>query len=943
MQICHFIRKSLSLLAFSVVILLTAAGAAHSGVVDEDTMPAQRLELPNGLIVVVHEDHRNPIAAVVTHISSGYRNEDPGEAGISHLMEHMILRGTVEHPGFDDIPARVRELGGMLNGATGLDHSETFMVVPSDRVEEALGLAREIYTEPLFDVEALGRVKSIIRGEIEQKLEDPVSYARDLLLQKVLSSGGDAPGDEAMIESIESIGVQQLKRFHEDHYRPANTVLSVAGDVDAQRIFDRVRALFGEIPRGEMRRHGGPDLVEPQALRFARHLDRYASNVVLVGFPLPPAAKGDLAALRLVGAIVVDGQASRLRLPLMVQHYWVHRMDTTVAPFDGMGLFELSIVADDKFEDQALREFFVQLDHIRRYGVRPMELENARAFLATRRRHLQQDVLATARRQARIDRLEKKDILSQEAAEAQVTQADLQRVIERWLGIPRATVVELLDGPSMNARPFYARIGAKEMQGHLEGAVLAGAEKSGLPPAPSPPPSWYSRLELAGWARVMEETTVGEGGVERFEYPNGAVLLVREVPGAATAQMQVWFRGGRITELPNSSGGTALMQSLMVRHTFTRRPDDMARELDALGSELKILRTLDAFGFSMETLPADAPYAFDVLYDIVANPQFESSDLAWKIKLQIQRLHQGTGNLHRLSGELLRAAAWGDHPYGLPDQGIEKVLRGFNPSRMADMHTELCNPRNAVIVVTGAVNAELFHEFLDLYMKQWTDISDLYPAGAEAFFRSDLIDPLPPVEDGSVKEVYRSSPVAAVQVGVAAGGTRDPDRLEQDLLEAWLNASGGPLQEAMMAEDSVYRVAVGHQGGVLGGLLCAYAACPADDLPAVEKRLVNALGEAAVQPPSEERLTSVVRRWSTGFFLERQSGEELARFLAEREIAGLPPQTLHEHVQQMEACSAEGLATVARRILRDEPHAIGRVNGGHENKDGGHENKDGEQ
>ncbi len=900
----------------------------------------RRAELPNGLRVIVREDHRSPLVAVVTHVGSGYLNEDPGEAGISHLLEHMILRGTDTHPGFEDIPRAVRELGGVLNGATGFDHSETYLVVPSDKVEDALALASEIYTEPRFDREALGKVKEIIRGEIEQKLENPVDFARDLLLREVFSDGVQpAPGDRQRLAAIASLTVEQLRRFHEDHYRPPNTVVSVVGDVDAAAVLQAVRARFGEVPRGEMRRHAGSELVEPKALRFHRVMDSYDRNVVMVGFPLPLAAKRDLPALRLLGALVVDGAASRLRVPFMIEHDWAQGLSTRVVAFDRAGLFELAIEAPNTFEDQALREFFVQLDQIRRYGVRPQELENARTRVAIRRRIAGEDILTVARRQARAMLPLASGDRSADEAEAKVTVADLQRAITRWLAIPRAAVVELLDRAKMNSRPFYGRLDAAAMQGHLEGAVLAGADRQrGLPPKAPLPPSWVSRLELAGWAREFEKAP-REDGLRRFEYPNGAVLLVREIPTLDQVDLSIWFRGGRVTETANSAGQTALLQKLMVRRTVQRTQRDLADDLDALGTTLRPVRTLDAFGFSLDVQAMDLPYAFDLLYDVVANPQFEGREFGWAKFHQIRQVHADDGRLFVQSQDLLRRAAWGDHPYGLPEMGNEILIKKAHLSSLQDLHVDLCNPRNAVIVVTGGVDAEGVHEFLDLYMRQWSDISDLYPAGAGAFFQSELIDPLPPVEEGRSEEVHRSSPLAALQLGFSARGARAPEHSAQELLQWWLGGPDGPLAPAVLGTPAseggpaegdapvVYRLTTGEVGGALGGLLTVYAASTEADLPRVESSLVETLHAVAEQGPDPDRFLAVQAGWSTRFLLGLQRCADEGRFIARREIEGLPPQTPLDHREELRAVSVDEVSDLARKILREAPHAIGRVHG----------------
>jgi predicted Zn-dependent peptidase len=281
-----------------------------------------------------------------------------------------------------------------------------------------------------------------------------------------------------------------------------------------------------------------------------------------------------------------------------------------------------------------------------------------------------------------------------------------------------------------------------------------------------------------------------------------------------------------------------------------------------------------------------------------------------------------------MTSELVRQAAWGEHGYGLPARGSEKSIEQLRTDRLKDLFTETCNPRNAIITVTGDVEVQQVRDFLDLYMDQWADASDLFPAGAQAYFSSEFVDSLPPIESGAVQEVHRVSPVAAVQLGFAAPSTRDPRFPTYQLLSAWLGGTEGRFR-SRLREESVpaYRVAVEDHDGALGSLLGVYAACAPNEITSTEADLVNALQEAARAKPSPEEMRSVALRLTTDILLHHQTLADRNALLARREAFGMAPEEPEDQVHQYETITVQEVEALARQMLLDVPYATGRVQG----------------
>lgn len=881
--------------------------------------------LPNGLTLVVREDHRSPLVAIVTRVGSGYLQESESQSGWSHLLEHVILRGTKTHPDPGEVDSLVASMGGVINGATTYDHSETFLVVPTAQVQPALSLMAEIYREPLLDARVVARERQAVKVEIQQKLEQPVAHARDQLLQLMFSRNAMGRGQGQSLAALDSVDRDALLAFHEEQYRPSNTVLSIAGDVDPEAIHSQVIALLGEVPRGELRRHRAPDESAPTALRFKRELGPYDPNLVMVGFPLSATAAKDLPALQVLSQLLVDGNASRMKMPLMVQQVFIEGCSSRVVLNANSGLFEVLIQARSKADDQGLRKLFTELDRIRRFGVLQSELAAAQMQLKNRWWSQREDVLSIARIQAA--ELGPRGRKSSPEQWDAISAKDVQGAIARWLQIPRASVVELLSEESSRARPFYRRLDATTMQEHLQGAVLAAAQHARAPITPAPPPSDHSRLALGGWSKTFEHPSGADGGIHRYQFDNGAVLIVDTTENTPVCSVSLRFRGGRVAEVQNTAGLTSLLQDFMLGETATRDAVSMAVELDGLGSTVVPTRGMDSFGFRMDVQGADLPYAVDILYDIVKNPMLNVQKRYFDLLNQRGReLRRESAQLFDSTSELVRGAAWGPNGYGVHDLGTLQSMRGLTPPRIQEFYAENCNPSNAVIVVTGDLDPEEVRDFLELYMRDWSDASDLYPAGAKAYFSSDLIGTLPELESGSTKEVHRPDPLAALQIGFPAPSERDTLSLSYRLFSAWMEGPASPLRAALAERGYSGPVSMHDQRGALGSLFCLYTVSPSTELESAQKELLAAARSVADAHLSEEQFARTKSYLETSFLLKRQTLAERSAFLARREILGLKVESLTDHAAEFAAVNLESVQSLSGKILRG-PYALGRVNG----------------
>jgi zinc protease len=201
----------------------------------------RRLQLDNGLTIVLHEHRAAPVAAVQLWLGVGARDESEAEAGLSHFIEHLLFKGTpTRGPGVID--QTISGLGGEMNAATSQDFTYYHIVLPARHLDTALEVMADAARDAAFDPEELERERLVVLEEIRRARDNPNAYLWRVLARHHFRDhpyGGDVLGTP---ESIGGAPRERIVGYYRRHYRPANAAVVVAGDVDPEAALARLRA-----------------------------------------------------------------------------------------------------------------------------------------------------------------------------------------------------------------------------------------------------------------------------------------------------------------------------------------------------------------------------------------------------------------------------------------------------------------------------------------------------------------------------------------------------------------------------------------------------------------------------------------------------------------------------------------------------------------------------
>ena len=273
--------------------------------------------LPNGLRVILIPEPKAPVVTVQVWCRVGSRDEISGKTGLSHLMEHMMFKGTTLH-GKGEFSRLIATHGGNDNAFTTQDYTAYFENLASDQVALALDLEADRMANLAIDDTEFGLERDVVKEERRMRTDDD---PHGTLLEQLFAMAYMAhPYHWPVIgwmDDIDRLTADDLRAYYRRHYVPANATVVVVGDIDAASLLARVRTVFGDIKGGD--RPVRDAYVEPVQQGERRVVVKKEAQlpVVFLGFKAPNYRSPDTYALTVLASILTDGKSSRLHRKLV--------------------------------------------------------------------------------------------------------------------------------------------------------------------------------------------------------------------------------------------------------------------------------------------------------------------------------------------------------------------------------------------------------------------------------------------------------------------------------------------------------------------------------------------------------------------------------------------------------------------------------------------------
>jgi zinc protease len=709
---------------------------------NEIIIPYEKYQLANGLTLIIHEDHSDPIVHVDVTYHVGSAREEIAKSGFAHFFEHMMFQGS-ENVGDEQHFKIVSEAGGTLNGTTNRDRTNYFETLPANQLEIALwleadrmGFLLDSVTQKKFEIQ-----RSTVKNERGQNYDNrPYGLVGETTSKTLYPYGHPYSWlTIGYVEDLDRVSVEDLKNFFLRWYGPNNATLTVGGDVNPQEVLKLTEKYFGTIPRGPEVRKMSLPAPQLEKNRYTWYEDKVRFPLLQLTFPTVPFYHPDEVALDCLAEILGGGNNSlfyknfvknQLAVQAQVNHPCTElsgELSMTVVAFPGKSLAEMEAIVRN-----TLLEFESR-------GVIDDDLIRFKAAYETGLINSLQSVSGKVSQLAAYQTFSGNPNYTPIAtkANAALTKEDVLRVYNNYVKNKFSVVLSVV--------PFgegkLAASQEKYVVSKTEGAISIKEDYRGLKYVKARD-SFNRRVKPeAGPNPVVIVPALYKGGFENGIRYIGTVN--EELP---LVTIQLSMPGGHrlnATNL-NKAGLASLVSDLMNESTEKYSSEDMANELDKLGSSVYFSAGSDNITLVIQSLVKNLDKTLDLTAEKLFRPRFSEEDFKRLKNQQLEGIANQSTQPVAIANKAFAKLLWGDnHILGVPTSGTTSSVESITLEDVKSFYKSYFSPKKGQMVVVGAIDQKTLEQKLD-FLKKWSgpdySIAPLPPARFNDVTRLFVID-----------------------------------------------------------------------------------------------------------------------------------------------------------------------------------------------------------
>jgi len=851
-----------------------------------------RHRLDNGLTVLHEHLGAAHVVAWQIWVNVGGADEGPDEAGLAHLHEHMLFKGT-ERRGPGEIARDIEAHGGEVNAWTSFDHTVYHTVMASQFAREGLDVLADAVRFPRFDAVELARECEVVVEEIKRADDAPARRSsRDLFETSYAVHPYRLPV-LGTPESVRATTRERILGFYRKHYTPEAMTLIAVGDVP----LDSVRHWAEELLGGDWKRPRAPGRHRSQEpARGGRRIhlvpDEAKEAWLNVSFAIPGANHEDVPALDVLAMLAGQGETSRLFRQVKRDARLVNEISAyAYTPVDP-GLFGLGMTLPGEKVRPAITEALRALAQLVAAPPTEEELGTIKALVESEAVYARETVQGLARKLGHYETT----LGGYEAEEryharvAALTPDAVLQVARRYLDFDAAVVTGLL--------PAGTQLTDAEVHEALDEARRAPGVTTPARRAQTVPAAAMPKLKGVG-------PEAGNVTVETL--PNGARLILREERAAPLVAMRAAFVSGLRFETEENNGLTTLLSRMLTRGTASLGAEEIQHVMDACAGSISGAGGRNSVSLRAEALSRHFDRTFTLFADCLLDPAFPEEELERERNLQLQEITAREDRPSSLAFDAFSRALFQRHPYRLPQIGERATVERLDAEQLRAHHHRFHDPSRMVLAIIGDVNrTEALERARTLF------------GGA-----GESPGPLPEVSHDSPpterRRVHRTLARAQAHVVMGFQGLTlfDPDRHALEVLSTVLSGMGGRLFTELRDKRSMaYTVTSLAVEGIDPGYFAVYIGTSPDKREAAEAGMEAELQKVLDHPITPAELDRAKAHLVGTHEIGLQRNAARAALLALDGVYGLGLDNFEHYDERIQSVTAEDVLRVARRILQ---------------------------
>ena len=850
----------------------------------------RRVKLNNGMTVILKEDTSAPVVAIQVWVKVGSADETDDKAGICHLIEHMLFKGT-EKRGAGEIAYEIESSGGEINAYTSFDQTVYHVSIAGRFFELGLDILSDTVGHPCFDPEEMEKEKEVILEEIKRGEDNPGSKLSQALFSTCYETHSYKRPIIGFRDTVKGLTRDDLLDFHRVWYGAGNIVLVVVGDLDSDAALIKIEKAFKDFIPGNGGNHNRVEELPQKRTRSCVIAEDIIEGYLNVAFHVPCINHKDSYALDVLSFILGNGESSRLFRKVKDDKGLVHGIQSYYFMPKEPGLMVVSAMMDKENSTEALDAILEETYRLRFEKVNEDELEKAKLNIESDFVYGNETVEGQARQLGSFEVIAKNVAFEKDYLDRiyRVRRRDIMRVAKRYLISENLTATFLL--PKEGLDPVD----------HETIQDIASKTETGLK-------VHYSKLHAKK-----------RSGVEKTVLENGMTLLIKEEHSTPLVAMRAAFLGGLRFEEKKLNGVNNFIAEMISKGTKDLNALQIAKEIESMAGSILGFSGRNSFGLQAEVLSRFFNRGLSIFADMIINPTFDSLELEKKRVDILAALKQQEDNLVYHAFNTFAETIYEKHPYGMNMLGHKDSILNMTRDDLKEYYGLYAGPGNLVLSIIGDVNTDDTVKKVREYFKEFADIGFIKPEIVKEPIQKSIRN----------VEVYKDKKQAHLVMGFLSTTVYSPDRYPLEVLNNVLSGQAGRLFVELRDRLSLaYSVTSFFHEGLDPGFIGIYIGTSPDKLdPAIDavKKELKRVREEKITP---EELERAKRYMIGGYEIGLQTNSAKAATTALAELYGLGHSHFLKYPENISHVTADDVFMAARKYIDLDRYSIAVIRPG---------------
>ena len=685
---------------------------------DKIVIPYEKHVLSNGLTLVIHEDHSDPLVHVDVTYHVGSAREELNKSGFAHFFEHMMFQGS-ENVADEEHFKTITEAGGTLNGTTNRDRTNYFETVPSNQLEKMLwleadrmGFFLDAVTQKKFEVQ-----RETVKNEKGQNYDNrPYGPYSELQAAALYPYGHPYSWlTIGKLEDLDRVNVEDLKKFFLRWYGPNNATLTIGGDVKPKEVIKMVEKYFGNIPTGPTVKNMKLALPSLPENRYVSYVDKNIRfPAVIFTYPTVPRFHADEAPLDCLAEILGTGKSSYFYKKFELTGKAIQascsnptselsgELSMFVLPYPGLPL--------DSFEIEVMQV----LEDFAKAGVTDADIEKFKADTESSMINSLASVSGKVSQLASFQTL--KGTPNGIGAEIDrymgITKDDVMRVFKKYIqDQPYVLISVLASEDAQPAQPdnFVIQTDGKNTFTTTDYSKMVYNKATG---------DTFDRSKTPG---LGANPVVKVPDFWKSTFKNGIKVIGTASNEIPTVSLQLTINGGhKLDAVDKSKSGLAsLTGSMMNEATTNYTSEAIQEEMRKLGSSVSIRAGRSSTTMFVSSLKKNLPATIKLAEEMLMNPLFAEADFERLKKQQLEGIKSSRKNPSTTASQVYNRLLYGkDHIYAIPTSGDEGSVVNITLDDVKNFYAKNYSPTVSELVVVGDISEQEIMPQLQ-FLRDW--------------------------------------------------------------------------------------------------------------------------------------------------------------------------------------------------------------------------------